>query len=47
MRNRVIGILMLFAIISAFVLNCGQTARYIADEDEIIDWRSYSVEWLV
>lgn len=47
MRNRVIGILMLFAIISVGMLNRGQSMKYIADDDEMIDWQSYSVEELI
>ena len=47
MKNRVIEILILFVMISMFVLNCGQSVKYIAEDDEIIDWQSYSEEWLV
>lgn len=47
MRNRIIGILILFAMISMFVLNCGQSVKYIAERDEEFEWQSYSLEELI
>lgn len=47
MKNRVIGILMLFALISMFLLNCGQPVRQISEKDEEFEWHSYRMEELI
>ena len=46
MRKK-LAIVMLFAIISMFILNSGQTIKYIAENDGIIEWKSYGEEGLV
>ncbi len=40
MRKKLV-IVMLFAMISVFILNSGQTIKYIAENDGVIEWQSY------
>lgn len=44
MRKRVALIIMLFTMVSAFILNFGQAVKYIAEKDEIIEWQCYEEE---
>lgn len=41
MRNRLAVIVMLFAMISVFILNSGRPIGHIAEDDGIIEWQSY------
>ena len=41
-KFNLILILIFSVVISAFMLNNGQTINYIAEEDEVIEWQSYN-----
>lgn len=46
-RLALIGIIMLFTMVSVLTLYCGQPVSYITEKDEVIEWHSYSDEELV
>ena len=41
MRKRMGLIVLLFVMISIFIFNCGQSIKYIAEDDEVIEWQCY------
>lgn len=47
MRNRLVAIIILFTTISVFILNYVQPMKYIVENDEVIEWHSYSNEKLL
>lgn len=47
MRKKLVLAIILFTIVSVFILNYEQPMKYIAKGDGVIEWHTYSNEELV
>lgn len=47
MRKRLAILVILFTMVSVFILNYGQPVNHISENDGVIEWHSYSREELV
>lgn len=44
MRKRIGLAVLILSILSVIVLNFGQPLKYMAEDDEVIEWQSYDVK---
>ena len=47
MRKRVALIVVLCAMVSMIILNFSQSVKYVAEDDEVIEWQCYGEGKLV
>ena len=46
MRKKV-TVVFLCAMVSVLILSHGHPAKYMAEDDKVIEWQSYRWEWII